>query len=394
MRNLKEPLSKPSGAILDAQVAGTVGPQSRDHDAGHKSNWKKQHTIVDTSGLLFIVAIIAASLQDRDGPRMITKEKTSRDNYTNATCRGLAAAGSRTGTKYRTTRSYHASPSKDNIITLCAMKLTWSDSGYARKFVERARQLFGFTVEIAGRRGFRGPPPQRIVKRRFPWIIKYRKLDLDYQYHIVPSESMVTSAMLPLMFRHLPRKVPGCEVTGYNLQESAGLSVTISVSILFPEAMLAVWCTRKELRFDGQCDQYVTTWSSNVLVYRHEASRVREHLAEYNNRDCFRLLIIPSYRSVSAECNLENHISLSNYIDCLWANHHSLISKDISLYNVVRDQAVSSARNHEIGYCNELSCAVPCLIIRALLRVDNATGMRWPLLRCATRNSRRYAPTQ
>lgn len=56
--------------IVDAQSvegADTVGADSRGYDAGKKTNGCKRHIVVDTLGLLIIVPVIAASLQDRDG---------------------------------------------------------------------------------------------------------------------------------------------------------------------------------------------------------------------------------------------------------------------------------------------------------------------------------------
>lgn len=59
-----------SAAIVDAQSvkgADTVGALSRGFDAGKKVNGGKRHIIVDTSGLLLLVMVTAASVQDRDG---------------------------------------------------------------------------------------------------------------------------------------------------------------------------------------------------------------------------------------------------------------------------------------------------------------------------------------
>jgi transposase len=63
---------QPSAAIIDSQsvrAADTVPKQSRGFDAAKKVNGRKRHVAVDTLGLLLVVLVTAASVQDRDGAR-------------------------------------------------------------------------------------------------------------------------------------------------------------------------------------------------------------------------------------------------------------------------------------------------------------------------------------
>ena len=63
-----------SAGIVDAQsvkAADTVGRDSRGYDAGKKVNGRKRHVVVDTIGLLIVVLVTAASVQDRDGGRLV-----------------------------------------------------------------------------------------------------------------------------------------------------------------------------------------------------------------------------------------------------------------------------------------------------------------------------------
>ncbi len=63
-----------SAGIVDAQSvqgADTVGSDSRGYDAGKKTNGRKRHVVTDTVGLLVVVLVTAASLQDRDGGRLV-----------------------------------------------------------------------------------------------------------------------------------------------------------------------------------------------------------------------------------------------------------------------------------------------------------------------------------
>jgi transposase len=64
----------PSAAIIDSQsvrAAETVPKPSRGYDAANKINGRKRHIAVDTLGLLLVVLVTAASVQDRDAARTL-----------------------------------------------------------------------------------------------------------------------------------------------------------------------------------------------------------------------------------------------------------------------------------------------------------------------------------
>ena len=103
---------EPTAAIIDAlsvKGADTVGRASRGYDAGKKINGRKRHIVVDTIGLLVVVLVTAASVQDRDGARPVLAT--------------LSAA-------------------------FPTISLVWADGGYAGKLVAWAKTAARIVVEI------------------------------------------------------------------------------------------------------------------------------------------------------------------------------------------------------------------------------------------------------
>jgi len=162
---------QPTAAIIDAQSvkgAATVGALSRGFDAGKKVNGRKRHVVVDTIGLLLLVMVTTASVQDRDGAHPV-----------------LAAMST-------------AFP---------AVTLVWADGGYAGKLVEWAKAAARIVLEIVkkpeGQRGFEVLPRRWVVERTLSWITGCRRLDRDYERLPATSEAMVKWAMIGVMTRRL-----------------------------------------------------------------------------------------------------------------------------------------------------------------------------------------------
>jgi transposase len=162
----------PSGAIIDSRsvrAADTVPKQSRGFDAAKKVNGRKRHLAVDTLGLLLVVLVTAASVQDRDGARPLLWR--------------LRVAQRR-------------------------IRLVWADAAYAGRLVAWAA-ILGLRVEIVRRRlahAFQVLPRRWLVERTFAWISRHRRTVRDYERLPDHHQAMVTWAMITVMTRRLARQ--------------------------------------------------------------------------------------------------------------------------------------------------------------------------------------------
>ncbi len=160
-----------SAGIVDAQSvkgADTVGRGSRGYDAGKKTNGRKRHIVVDTTGLLVAVLVTAASMQDRDGGRLV-----------------LAKAR----------------------MAMPSIARVWADGGYAGQLVDFARQRLQVTLQIVrkpkGQHTFEALPRRWVVERTLSWLVRCRRLGHDYERLPAHAEAMVKWSMIGLMARRL-----------------------------------------------------------------------------------------------------------------------------------------------------------------------------------------------
>lgn len=87
------------------------------------------------------------------------------------------------------------------------LKKIWADQGYKRGFVEWARDVCAWIVEIVqkpqGQKGFTLLPRRWVVERTFAWLMKNRRLSKDYEGLPETSEAWIQLAMIYLMVRRL-----------------------------------------------------------------------------------------------------------------------------------------------------------------------------------------------
>lgn len=167
----------PTAAIIDAQTvrgADTVAAASCGYDAGKKTKGRKRNIATDTLGLLLMVTVTAASVQDRDGAHQL-----------------LALIRERFST----------------------ITLVWADGGYTGRLVIWAKTVLRLTMTIVKRTdntaGFIVLPRRWVVERTFGWLMRHRRLVRDYERKPQHHEAMIWWATITIMTRRLTRELSG-----------------------------------------------------------------------------------------------------------------------------------------------------------------------------------------
>lgn len=136
-------------------------------------NGRKRHIVVDTLGLLLAVVVHAASIQDRDGAKLVLTKLLGQ---------------------------------------FPRLQLIWADGGYAGQLIAWVQAVAGWVLAIVQRGherpGFQVLPHRWLVERTFGWFNLYRRLSKDYEYLTETSEAIVYAAMTHLMVRRLVRQRP------------------------------------------------------------------------------------------------------------------------------------------------------------------------------------------
>jgi putative transposase len=122
-------------------------------------------------GLVLIAVVHQASIQDRDGAKLVLEK--------------VRHAFSR-------------------------LRLIWADGGYAGRLIQWVRDLRQqrrVRLEIVKRndnvKGFKVLPRRWVIERTFGWLGRYRRFSKDYEQLTSSSEAMIHIAMIGLMVKRL-----------------------------------------------------------------------------------------------------------------------------------------------------------------------------------------------
>ncbi len=133
-------------------------------------NGRKRHILVDTLGLLLVVVVHAADIQESDGAKLVLRRALGR---------------------------------------FPRLRLIWADQGYKAHLVEWARAVGGWAIEIVtrpeGAKGFRVLPRRWVVERTFAWLGRNRRLAKDHEGRCETSEAWIDLAMIRLLAIRLAR---------------------------------------------------------------------------------------------------------------------------------------------------------------------------------------------
>jgi putative transposase len=124
--------------------------------------------VVDVLGLLLVVIVHSAGIQDRDGAQQVLTALVAR---------------------------------------FPRLQLIWADGGYAGQLVTWVTTMLQRTLVIVKRprhtQGFQGLQWRWIVERTFGWLNRSRRLSKDFEALPETTETWIRIAMIHLMVRRL-----------------------------------------------------------------------------------------------------------------------------------------------------------------------------------------------
>jgi putative transposase len=166
----------PSAGSIDSQSArSALGGDDIGIDGGKKVRGRKRHIAVDTLGLLLVVAVTAANVDDARGAELVFGGMTAEH--------------------------------RERLVKV------WADGKYHNYALNDFLAAGGYEFELeivgrpAGEKGFRVLPWRWVVERTFAWLGWSRRLSKDYERLAETSAGMVKLAAIRQMVHRLkPRR--------------------------------------------------------------------------------------------------------------------------------------------------------------------------------------------
>jgi putative transposase len=133
-----------------------------------KVKGRKRHLLVDVLGLVLVIMVTPASVQDRDGAVPVLRE------------------------------AHREYPTLEHV---------WVDGAYNGQVIDEVRQETALRIEVVKRtddqKGFIVLPRRWVVERTNGWFGKFRLLSKEYERTVESSRADVLHAMVMLMLRRL-----------------------------------------------------------------------------------------------------------------------------------------------------------------------------------------------
>lgn len=163
---------EPQKAAIDSQsVKGSEAGGPRGYDGGKKINGRKRHLVVDTLGLLMVVLVTAANVDDGTGAPEVLKRLSTQHTRRLDEIRGDGKYNNRALDRYV----------KD------------SGARYKITVVERPKGVQGL-VHL---------PYRWVIERTNAWVGKYRRNSKDYERSTSSAEAMIQVSSIHLMLNRL-----------------------------------------------------------------------------------------------------------------------------------------------------------------------------------------------
>lgn len=183
---------QPSAAIIDSQTAKSAGAvHETGYDAGKKTKGRKRHILVDTLGLILVVVVHAADIQDRDGGSLVINNDlyerfaSLQVIYADQGYNGKFQKGINADEKVRLEVIARNRPVENPPPP--AETSVAPESSTAEVSPPPSRST---PVEVvapppvdARTSGFQVLPKRWIVERTFGWLVRWRRLARDFEVH-------------------------------------------------------------------------------------------------------------------------------------------------------------------------------------------------------------------